>query len=45
MIEPIDSTLTGTINPSHNGPESYSNEGVHHIPQRSRTETSPSDAV
>ena len=44
-IWPIYGTLTATTTPGQNGPESNDNEGVHHIPQSSRTGLSPSDAV
>ena len=37
--------LTGTTTPDLSGPGSNGNEGVLHIPQSSRTEASPSDAV
>ena len=41
----IDGTLTGSTPLGQNEPGSNSNEGVFHIPQRSKTRTSPSDAV
>ena len=40
-IWPIDWTLTGTISPGLSVPGSMCNEGVCHIPQNSRTGTSP----
>ena len=44
-IRPIDSTQAGIIISDQSGHYSNGNEGVHHIPQSSRTETSPSDIV
>ena len=47
MIEeiywPRDGALTGTTTPGQSEPESNGNEGIHHIPQSSRTGASPSD--
>ena len=37
--------LTGATTPGQSGPGSNGNEGVLHIPQGSRTGTSPPDAV
>ena len=44
-MRPIDGTLTGTTTLSQNGSGSKGNEEVLLIPQSSRTEGSPSDAV
>ena len=41
----ISGTLTGTTTSSQSGPGSNGNEGVFHIPQSSRTETSLSDGL
>ena len=38
-------TLTGTTAPGQNRPGSNGNEGVFHIPQRSRTGALPSDGL
>ena len=42
-IWPIDGTVTGTTILSNSRPESNSIEGVLHIPQNFKTETSTSD--
>ena len=42
-MEPIDGTLEGTNTPGQSGPGSSDDEGVLHIPQTSRTGTSPSE--
>ena len=44
-IQPIDGTLTGTTTPGQSGPGSNGDEGVLHIPQTSKTGTSPSGHV
>ena len=45
FIWSIDETLRGTTTPDQSGPGSNVNEGVLHIPQSSKTEASPSDAI
>ena len=45
MIEQFYLTQAGIIDPVQNGPGSIANEGVLHIPQRSKTGPSPSDAL
>ena len=42
-IWPIDGTLLGATIPGENEPGSNSNEGVLHIPQRSKSGTLPPD--
>ena len=44
-IWPIDGTLRGTSNPGQSGPGINGNEGVLHIPQSFRIQTSASDSV
>ena len=44
-ILPIDGTLTDNIIPGQSEPGRNDNEGVLHIPESSRTGTSPSDAA
>ena len=41
----MDGTLTATTTQGQSEPESNSNVGVINIPQRSRTGTSPTDAI
>ena len=41
----IDETLTGTTTYGNKRVENNGNKGVLHIPQSSKTRTSPSDAV
>ena len=46
LFNPLDGTLcTGATTPAQSGPGSNGNEGVLHIPQGSRTGTSPPDAL
>ena len=44
-IWPIDETLTDSTTSGQSGPGMNGNEGVLHIPQGSRTRTSPLDAI
>ena len=45
FIWPINKTLSGTTTPGQSWPGSNGNEGALHIPQSSRTESSPSDCL
>ena len=42
---PIDYTLSGATTPDQSRPGSHSNDGLLHIPQSSKTGTSPSDCL